>query len=104
MSELTDLRQKVIDEMGNNTVVIFGDADGARIFAKLRGCTPEETGFIMGVVKASINRQIGLLKEQWLKLKGPEVHNEFIDGMKRGERVESKHDGIKITERGERNG
>lgn len=101
---MTPAYQRILDEMDANTVVIFGDVDGAKIFAKLRGCTPEETGFIMGAIKASLNRQIGLLKEQWTKLKGPEVTNDFIDGFKRGEKVESSHDGIKIIEKGQRDG
>lgn len=106
MSGFTDdeLKKAIIDEMRDNTVVISADANGARIYAKLRGCTASEVGFMMGSIKASVNRQIEMARQQFLKLKGNEAHNAFIDGMKDGQKAQPDHEGIRIKELGERNG
>lgn len=99
-----ELKQAIIDKMNDNTVAIFGSVDGARIYAKLRGCTAEEMGFMMGSIRASLNRQIEMVREQVLKTKGGGALNAFIEGMKAGQRVQPTHEGMRLKELGERDG
>lgn len=99
-----EVKQRMINTMGDNTVVIFADVKGARIYAKLRGCTAEEMGFMMGSIRASVNRQIDMTREQVLKTKGEGAHNAFIDGMKAGAKAQPVHEGIRLKELGDRNG
>lgn len=105
MAGFTDnqLKQRIIDEMDDNTVVIFANVNGAKIYAKLRGCSSGEMGVMMGSIKASVNRQIRLFHEQILKSKGAESYNQFIDGLKQGEKSIPTHEGIRLRELGDPN-
>ncbi len=91
-----DARQAIINEMEDNTVVIFADIRGAKIYAKLRGTSAHDIGVIFGAVKASINRQTKMVREQIMKLGGP--INDFIDGFKQGEETPPVHEGLRFKE------
>lgn len=58
MNPFNKRSQQVIDGLDENSFVIFADATGARLFAKIRGATANEVGFMLGAAQASLQRQI----------------------------------------------
>lgn len=106
MSGFTEegLRKAIIDKMEDNTVAILANAKGARIYAKFRGCTAREVGFMLGAIRASLDRKTQAVLEQIHDIKGEAVHDEVLEGIAEGMAIVPDHEGIRINELGDRNG
>ncbi len=98
------LKQAIIDKMADNTVAILANVHGARIYAKLRGCTARETGYMLGSIRASIDRQMQAVLEQFHDIKGEAAHDEVLEGIAEGLAVKPDHESMRIKELGDQNG
>lgn len=64
--------ESIVANLENNSFVIFADASGARICAKLRGATAMDMGLMLGAAKASLERQISTLRDHIERQAGEE--------------------------------
>jgi len=96
---MTKLYEKTIDDLENNSVVIFGDVSGVRLVGKIRGLNPVEIGILFGKIQASLEVKIGSLRDHIRAKGGPQSADEFDKAFVFGKSQRLDGDGQFIIER-----
>lgn len=90
--------QAVLDELDENALAIFANADGARLFAKIRGASATEVGFMLGAAQASLTRQIMEFRKHIMNTRGGDGVSDYDRGLNAGREKTAYHEGLGIRE------
>lgn len=93
------MNQKLLDLIAPNSFVIVADADGAEMYAKLRGVTAEEMGKMLGLAYATLDRKLDALREHVASKNGEPGLRKFNEGFGSGRHGPMDEESMRLIER-----